>query len=662
MRSVLRRVGVQRCTDAEGAPEPTQCRSGGRVAAACGCGRSPPCHFTITRLKTAAGGLGLTLPGVDRKRQADLIAAALGLATTPPDKGMLGRPYGTRNYPVIGYRLGGEDEDDRVAFDLEHALNRLCGDGEDVRWGYGDGERLQLGSAVARTDPRYEGQSEHDAHAWDCYHGWGQYHEEDLDSDACCDVSGVEWIDEATPDDGAAAVPHDSPFAPYHRPASEAELTAASQRRWRQRRAIFDTMPEDMPADEQVQRVSLALDYSAAAVDALNTWNAYQEGTVASMLSEVAGEVGSEALGHQLASGILLRAAHGARLVGLADARASSAAIPTMMRVAKRVGVAAVESALRALVAPAAPAAPAALTAALDAASSSPAASAAHGPNKWTCQSCGYAENSASDEVCTNEVRAGQLCNSTRASAAAPSKKRHRAPTQLLNVSSGAGKAYESASGASSSSSGGSKAARPVAKKGAPAGSRRPGRDKAPPPDGEGDEDAPILRTVEALVQSPAEVEGEAGFVHYDELILSDDVRKWAGRHYIYPLQERVRGEDSEPLPGLLLTGPPGTGKTALAKAIAVSAGVAFLPIGNAKVLSQWAGKADRTMAAIFAVAKRRAPCIVFFDEADKLLQSTASGSADAHSNVTNGFSCSWPSRTPCLHADPQLQHLNPRP
>ena len=42
-------------------------------------------------------------------------------------------------------------------------------------------------------------------------------------------------------------------------------------------------------------------------------------------------------------------------------------------------------------------------------------------------------------------------------------------------------------------------------------------------------------------------------------------------------------------------------------------------------------------MAAIFAVAKRRAPCIVFFDEADKLLQSTASGSADAHSNVTNG-------------------------
>ena len=62
-----------------------------------------------------------------------------------------------------------------------------------------------------------------------------------------------------------------------------------------------------------------------------------------------------------------------------------------------------------------------------------------------------------------------------------------------------------------------------------------------------------------------------------------------------------------------------------------------FLPIVNSNVLSQWAGKADRTMAAIFAVAKQCAPCIVFFDEAEKLLQSTASGSADAHSNVTNG-------------------------
>jgi len=641
MRALLDRVGVRRCTDAKGAPEPTQCGSG--VAAACGCGERPPCFFTITQL---AGRCGLdALPGGGRERQASLITAALGLNAAIPAKGMLGRPHGTKNWPVVGFRLGGgEVEGAHADFDLKSALDRLC-NGE-VSWGYGDGERQQLGVVVARADPRYEGQCEHDVHDWDCYHGCGEYCRDDEPYEYVePDRSGVEHVDEPTPVDGAAAVPVDGAAAvpgasasvPYHKPADEAELTAASQRQWTQKRAMFNAMPAGMPAEEQVRRVLLALNYSAETVDALTTFNDYSEQTVASMLSELAGAVGPDVLGDQLASGVLSRAAHGARLVGLADARESSAAIPMMMRVAKRVGVAAVENALRALVAPAAPAAPAALTAALDAASSSPAAPAAPGPNKWTCQSCDYTENSASDDFCTNEVRAGQLCNSTRAKAAAPSKKRPRAPTQPLNVSNCTGKSYERASGASSSSSGGSKAARPVAKKGAPAGSSRPGRGKAPPPDGEGDEDAPILRTVEALVQSPAEVEGEAGFVHYDELMLSENVRKWAGRHYIYPLQERVRGEDGEPQPGLLLTGPPGTGKTALAKAIAVSAGVAFLPIGNAKVLSQWAGKADRTMATIFAVAKRRAPCIVFFDEADKLLQSTASGSADAHSNVTNG-------------------------
>ena len=56
MRALLDRVGVRRCTDVEGAPEPTQCGSG--VAAACGCGERPPCFFTITQLAETAGRRG----------------------------------------------------------------------------------------------------------------------------------------------------------------------------------------------------------------------------------------------------------------------------------------------------------------------------------------------------------------------------------------------------------------------------------------------------------------------------------------------------------------------------------------------------------------------------------------------------------------------------
>ena len=155
----------------------------------------------------------------------------------------------------------------------------------------------------------------------------------------------------------------------------------------------------------------------------------------------------------------------------------------------------------------------------------------------------------------------------------------------------------------------------------------------------EDDEDAPIRRSIEALVQSPDDVRNNPRFKEFDQLLLSHETRNWARKWYIYPLRECARGEGGGPgpEPGLLLKGGPGTGKTALAEALAVEADVSFLPIGNSKVLSQWAGKADRTVAAIFAVAKQRAPCIVFFDEADKLLQNTASGSAEAHSNVTNG-------------------------
>ncbi|WP_319452179.1 MULTISPECIES: AAA family ATPase [unclassified Mycobacterium] len=72
---------------------------------------------------------------------------------------------------------------------------------------------------------------------------------------------------------------------------------------------------------------------------------------------------------------------------------------------------------------------------------------------------------------------------------------------------------------------------------------------------------------------------------------------------------------------GLLLYGPPGCGKTFIARAIAGELGARFYPVGIADVLDMWVGRSERNLAEIFAAARRNAPCVLFFDELDALGQ-----------------------------------------
>jgi SpoVK/Ycf46/Vps4 family AAA+-type ATPase len=72
---------------------------------------------------------------------------------------------------------------------------------------------------------------------------------------------------------------------------------------------------------------------------------------------------------------------------------------------------------------------------------------------------------------------------------------------------------------------------------------------------------------------------------------------------------------------GLLLYGPPGCGKTFLAKAVAGELGAGFLSVGLSDVLDMWIGQSERNLHEVFEVARRRAPCVVFLDEIDALGQ-----------------------------------------
>ncbi|VBA48724.1 ATP-dependent zinc metalloprotease FtsH [Mycobacterium pseudokansasii] len=70
---------------------------------------------------------------------------------------------------------------------------------------------------------------------------------------------------------------------------------------------------------------------------------------------------------------------------------------------------------------------------------------------------------------------------------------------------------------------------------------------------------------------------------------------------------------------GLLLYGPPGCGKTYIAKAVSGELGASFYQVGIADVLHRYLGDSERSIRSMFDNARRNAPCVLFFDEVDAL-------------------------------------------
>lgn len=86
-----------------------------------------------------------------------------------------------------------------------------------------------------------------------------------------------------------------------------------------------------------------------------------------------------------------------------------------------------------------------------------------------------------------------------------------------------------------------------------------------------------------------------------------------------------------KPPKGILLTGPPGCGKTLLAKAIANESRVNFISIKGPALLSKYVGESERGVREVFHKARQAAPCIIFFDEIDALVPVRSAGSSDSH-------------------------------
>jgi transitional endoplasmic reticulum ATPase len=79
------------------------------------------------------------------------------------------------------------------------------------------------------------------------------------------------------------------------------------------------------------------------------------------------------------------------------------------------------------------------------------------------------------------------------------------------------------------------------------------------------------------------------------------------------------------PPKGILFSGPSGTGKTMMAKALAGETGLNFISLSGPILFSKWLGESEKALHQIFKKAKQSAPCILFFDEIDALVPTRSS-------------------------------------
>jgi len=99
------------------------------------------------------------------------------------------------------------------------------------------------------------------------------------------------------------------------------------------------------------------------------------------------------------------------------------------------------------------------------------------------------------------------------------------------------------------------------------------------------------------------------------------EVRQRLTEAVIWPITEpeRFARMGIEPPRGILLHGPPGTGKTFVTRALAHESGAAFFPVKGAELLDKFVGESERGVREVFARARAAAPSILFFDEVDAL-------------------------------------------
>ncbi|XP_024994003.1 ribosome biogenesis ATPase RIX7 isoform X7 [Cynara cardunculus var. scolymus] len=133
--------------------------------------------------------------------------------------------------------------------------------------------------------------------------------------------------------------------------------------------------------------------------------------------------------------------------------------------------------------------------------------------------------------------------------------------------------------------------------------------------------------------------------VTFSDIGALDDIKDSLQELVMLPLRrpDLFIGSLLKPCRGILLFGPPGTGKTMLAKAIANEAGASFINVSMSTITSKWFGEDEKNVRALFTLAAKVSPTIIFVDEVDSMLgQRSRAGEHEAMRKIKNEFMTHW--------------------
>jgi transitional endoplasmic reticulum ATPase len=128
------------------------------------------------------------------------------------------------------------------------------------------------------------------------------------------------------------------------------------------------------------------------------------------------------------------------------------------------------------------------------------------------------------------------------------------------------------------------------------------------------------------------EVAIEVPTVHWDDIGDLEEVKQELKEAVEWPIKnpEIFKKMGIKPPKGILLYGPPGCGKTLLAKAVATESEANFISIKGPEVLSKWVGESEKAVREVFRKARMAAPAVIFFDEIDALVPRRGMGYGDS--------------------------------